>query len=548
VLDLSTDLPRAIRRIDVAMPAGDLAPAEVVLVDTPGLYTRMRIGYDSMTRDFKRVASVAVFVVKADSLFLEQVFAEFSELLQLYSRIFLVLNVDSRRMDLGPDGELVPSLEQSAPERIVRAFEELSMNARLEQAVGQGRLCIYPVDLLRAASLRLRARGGGEPGVAQDFERFRADLTSHLESNDHLNSFVADGLTRAGLLLDELEGLCAQPPVRHFIERLQRLVDQRDRQKDLLDDALALRPCAWKCELDSGPRGVLAGARRRNEIVGETLGSRLEQVLDGWFASRQSLQELVDGALTPIARHTRARLREASLDNLRSRVQGDASGLCLRDELQRRARRCGIDLGAIAREVLGEIEARPPVAVEERPLIESSQVPVRRRLVDWILLRSRDSVRRRLLGVDDSPTLAVDPARKARQLGERARGAMREAIRASHERLVDATLDELERDVRDAFAIALEERLRAAVESRLADIGRRVDDLVAAVERRRAVMLEIENLRSEVNAARWALQAIRSHCAPRLREVELQPAAPPAGRTAAELPAAERTTTEWQRS
>src|SRR5690606_33834461 len=153
--DPATHFPQAIRRIDVRLPAQALAQSGAVLVDTPGLYSRMRFGYSQMTRDFRNAAACAVFVVKSDNLFLEQVFEEFQELLDLFSRIFLIVNVDSTKRDLRPDGELAPSLEQTRPEQIVAAFEQLAMTAALKRAHEQGRLRIYPIDLMRAASARV---------------------------------------------------------------------------------------------------------------------------------------------------------------------------------------------------------------------------------------------------------------------------------------------------------------------------------------------------------------------------------------------------------
>ena len=65
-------------------------------------------------------------------------------------------------------GTLVPSLEQEDPLRIIDAFENLAMGAPLKRAADAGRLKLYPVDLLRAASARLagrlRARGSPGPG------------------------------------------------------------------------------------------------------------------------------------------------------------------------------------------------------------------------------------------------------------------------------------------------------------------------------------------------------------------------------------------------
>jgi GTPase SAR1 family protein len=102
--DPAAHMPSAIRRVDVKVPAGELEQSGATLVDTPGLYTRMKFGYDRMTRDFRDAAACAIFVVKTDNLFLEQVFDEFNELLELFSRIFLIVNLDSSKQDLTPNG------------------------------------------------------------------------------------------------------------------------------------------------------------------------------------------------------------------------------------------------------------------------------------------------------------------------------------------------------------------------------------------------------------------------------------------------------------
>ncbi len=158
--DPAVHFPQAIRKIDVRIPAGDLEKSGAVLVDTPGLYSRMKFGYDRMTRDFRDTAACAVFVVKTDNLFLEQVFEEFQDLLNLFDRIFLVVNLDSEKKDLCPDGSLVPSLEHDDPRQVIGAFEKLAMSAPLKKASDEGRLRIYPVDLLRAASRRLQTAIG----------------------------------------------------------------------------------------------------------------------------------------------------------------------------------------------------------------------------------------------------------------------------------------------------------------------------------------------------------------------------------------------------
>ena len=94
--DPRTTFPEAIRRIDIQVPVPALAESSTVLVDTPGLYSRMNFGYDVLTREFRDSAACAVFVVKTDNLFLEQVFAEFNQLLGIFSRIFIAMKAKAR--------------------------------------------------------------------------------------------------------------------------------------------------------------------------------------------------------------------------------------------------------------------------------------------------------------------------------------------------------------------------------------------------------------------------------------------------------------------
>ena len=91
---------------------------------------------------------------------------------------------------------------------IIEAFERLAMSAELETARSEGRLGIYPMDLLRAASRRLRrvdpSPEADEPSV-DVFDRFLADLTGqgrNRRSNDIARS-CALALGQLGLPVDD---------------------------------------------------------------------------------------------------------------------------------------------------------------------------------------------------------------------------------------------------------------------------------------------------------------------------------------------------------
>ena len=310
--DPAMDFPEAIKRIDVKQPAPDMAESGAVLVDTPGLYSRMKFGYDRMTRDFRNAAACAVFVVKTDNVFLEQVFHEFGELLDLFSRIFLVLNIDSTKVDVGPTGELLPSVEQTEPRRIVEAFENFAMSEPLKRAADEGRLKIYPIDLLRSAAKRLGRPAAGPDGESDadertepesdigeapagrpvSFDRFQTELTDFLNSTDYLISFMHDSLSRADMLLDELEEVCSREALERFLARLDSLHAERSEIGRRRDAIAQLERHDWEGSMKAFRGHVSERTQENLRGLGVTLQEELDASLERWFQSDASLQDL----------------------------------------------------------------------------------------------------------------------------------------------------------------------------------------------------------------------------------------------------------------
>jgi energy-coupling factor transporter ATP-binding protein EcfA2 len=254
--DPRTHFTEAIRRVDVKLPVHNLGESSTVLVDTPGLYSRMNFGYDVLTREFRDSAACAVFVAKTDNLFLEQVFTEFNQLLGLFSRIFLVINVDSSKRDLHADGSLQPSAESRDPEQIIEAFKTLSMAGPLRRAYDENRVRIHAIDLLSAASSFLSGRGNGNSdATANDengngshqqamppdanqktaFEGFVRDLTDYLNSSDYTVEFIRDSLRQGGALCTEAREILGS----HEIETLRACQSELESELREIDDRVA---------------------------------------------------------------------------------------------------------------------------------------------------------------------------------------------------------------------------------------------------------------------------------------------------------------------
>lgn len=487
--DPAVHYSQAMRKLDVRIPAGDLEESGAVLVDTPGLYSRMKFGYDRMTRDFRDTAACAVFVVKTDNLFLDHVFAEFEELLQLFDRIFLVVNLDSNKKDLMPDGSLKPSLERENPEEIIDAFTKLSMSAPLRTAAEEGRLQIYPVDLLHAASRRLSDAGSiksatspppataakpaapadKKPATAADtpaagsngandkppfndgFDKLRDDITGYLNSNDYITAFMSDSLRYADNMLASITGIGKTDAVRKLQkdraaleesvadgDALQKAIDQitestvtKEQRADVLREP---GESFWKATGEA------------NAKAGKDALSGIQWAVQNWFAGDDSLEQLTAGHVGKLSTKALHDTSETALDQLELTTK--EGGLSLPKVFRADLDRASIDPEEIAREVLKSIGKPDDATVEiDAPY---DDIPVRKNITDWLLFRTLPRLRKRIFGYRETPDLPVSQQLKLDRLGEPAqeylesfiRGALSSALPVKLTRRADALWDQ----------------------------------------------------------------------------------------------------------
>jgi energy-coupling factor transporter ATP-binding protein EcfA2 len=528
----------AIRRVDVRVPAGELAQSGSVLVDTPGLYSRMKFGYDRMTREFRNAAACAIFVVKTDNLFLEQVFNEFNQLLDLFSRIFLVVNLDSTKRDVMPDGELVPSLESDDPRRVVEAFENLSMSAPLKAAADEGRLRIYPVDLMQAASRRLSGQPAEEPaGSGQaDFESFMKDLTDYLNSTDYLVAFLGDSLRRAEQLLDETDGITGHETVQAIARRVGELEGQRRTCNDRLQALDRLAVYDWMNALRGLERELLTVGRRESEAICTEGARAIAEHLERWFQSDASLANLLEGELAPMFEASQRGLALSVHGRLSAEVATGASGISLPHEVARDLFTLGLQFGQFGRDGLDEVNPIAGLDRDRTPLTPGD-IPVRRTWIDWLLFRSKARVRTRLFGEPGAPTQRIPREQKARRLGDAARTVMQERLAEYQEQRLPAILEGITRrifgDYAKAVTGALEERLAA----RRLELSAELEALDADLKAYRRVQNRIEELAVETSRTRGAIEELGARYHETDPDHLVQPVPPPSPEDAIRRPA-----------
>jgi energy-coupling factor transporter ATP-binding protein EcfA2 len=494
--DPPVHLPRAIRRIDVRLPAPELRESGTMLVDTPGLYTKMRFGYDHLTREFKLASASAIFVVKTDNLFLEQVFAEFEDLLRLFTRIFLVVNLDTNKRDLEPGGELGPSLERRDPGQILAAFEDLAMSPTLRRARDEGRLSIYPIDLLHAASARLREAGAPVvepvPGVdglsgAEAFERFRADLSSYLNSHEAMHLFVRDTLRQSRRALEGVDGLATGEGARVARALVGEAEEDHRRWVARSEAAGRLRGASLEAGLEPSREAVVEATREASGAARRRAGERIDEVLDRWFESDRSLAQLLGEDLVPALDASREDLSWVARDSARAVVGGETAVAGLRGVAA--ADFATVDM-AVAEVVREGLSVTPPIPSGKSAIVSvpTGLVPVRRSLLDWLLLRGPVRMRRALFGPEEAPAKPVPAAVKRRRLGAAGREALGSALHIRLDRFFADTLSQSAISAFGASATDVVTAVRAAID-------RAVDRAAVGVEESRAAIASRTALR-----------------------------------------------------
>lgn len=450
----------AIRRIDIRVPVPSLAESSTVLVDTPGLYSRMNFGYDVLTREFRDSAACAVFVVKTDNLFLEQVFEEFNQLLDLFSRIFLVVNVDTGKRDLQPDGTLKPSAESRNPEQIIEAFKTLSMAGPLRQAYEEGRVRLHAVDLLNAASAYLtkdpEAVSAAGTNEKASFEAFLHDLTDYLNSSDYTRAFISDSLRQGYTFCEEAKAVATSEVFVQLKARQDELSEQLSSLNERIDTVDRLLKVDWSATFDrvrqdNGDRFEQSVTAKSAQAIKE-----LHSALERWYETTEGLKSLEQRHWNPLLREVGQALADETRQRVRRLVETPLGG-------SEPAALVMTDLHAVDFELSGPAQAAlPSIQIQDATepyttVISPEVIPVKKTLGDWFLFRGIATVRRRLFGEDLSKDIA--PEEKQLRLPENCR----EALRESASDAVKAKVPSLPKTYSDRVLAAYTEKFCAEV-------------------------------------------------------------------------------------
>ncbi len=517
---------QAIRQVDIGLTATELDQGAAVLVDTPGLYAKMKFGYDRMTRDFRDRAACAIFVVKADNLFLEPVFDEFNDLLSNFSRIFLVVNIDHSKKDLEPDGRLRPSLESTDPDRIVEAFRSLSINTTIRHAFEEGRLQVYPIDLLHSAQKILSKdslppeESDGGPG----HERFQAlndDLQIYLNGSGYVREFKIDTFRRVDRMEGGLENHLGNQSAERFRALKNQVEERLEKANGKVSSVDILREIDWNESFAEAMQEHERVLKSDSERYLKRLTSRVSAVIAAWFQSDESLLQLEKDRLEPLLERETSTMMDESRERMRALLSEPNAGAKFSPDEVGALLSLEIDLN---QRLLSEMDAAESVGADPTSSVKipPEAIPVSRTFLDFLLLRSRKRVNKALLGNPEAPSNSIPPEQKEKRIGEAGRQFISDYVKDQMiTSLVDqprqAGLEYLKFFV-NRFQTMLEEILDDHREKALEELesARRAQRQNDVIEK------NTSRLRSEFTALRKKLESIRAEFTPPPIETEAE--------------------------
>lgn len=543
--DPGLDYPEAIRRIDIGLAAKELNESGIVLVDTPGLYSRMKFGYDLMTREFRNSAACAVFVVKTDNLFLEQVFQEFNDLLGLFSRVFLVVNIDSSKRDLRPDGSLRPSLESQRPQKIIDAFQSLTMSAALRRASEEGRLKIYPIDLLNAASRHLQTSGVDEqdavpeesedekqtetadsqakaadvsaqgellvpppkPARPNDFGAFLEDLTEYLNSSDYLLDLMNDSFRQGDDLRREMARHCSDDSVVRFREQQRRLQAEAEEVDEQLLAVKKLARFDWERAFEEAHADARQEASQFAEEIREELQKSLDSGIDNWFETEDCLADLVGKTWQRRMEELQKQIGEKTAALVRNTLDTRSGGARPAPEFVVALDRVRISLHDVYQQSIQSFSVSATPAGECAIQLDAESIPVHRTFWDRILFRSQAKVRRRLLGANGANALA--PQKKRKRLLPEGKAALEKCAETHLKSILPRVPARSSKDFLQTYIQRFKKNFARLLQSRKAELDDAKQNLEGRIQANERISKTFENLDAAISELKSEMSLLR---------------------------------------
>jgi len=387
------------------------------------------------------------------------------------------------------------------------------MSAPLKAAAEAGRLGIYPVDLLGAASARIRgsdsSQGDQHAHGAERFDALLTDLTDYLNSSEYLRAFLNDSLRRAGSILGDLGDLTRHEAVSQLTREADALQQQRQETLTVRQAAIKLDAVDWKQQFQPLLDFLLTQGRQQAGEIRKTTGQALRGAAKAWFENDRSLAHLCDKEIAPLLNTCRTQLLHFLQGEMTRQLPGmHETSIAVSPEICGDAAAIDIDLGALARSAMEKaVGTAGPAPVRSK--LNADQIPVRRGLWDCLLFRSKASVRRRMFGPSNAPSLPIAAVLKSKRIGQAGREVMENVTSKQFNVLLNTASTELPTELVGNFAAEFVGPMDEAVSACSQRATEKLADLDARLAGVRRILAEFTTLGEHVDRTTAAVEVLK---------------------------------------
>ena len=314
-----------------------------------------------------------------------------------------------------------------------------------------------------------------------------------------------------GDALDLRIALLPPPAVRARRPLVQRLIDHDWRQSFTeLDEKLA------------------PAIRERARKASEETERAIDQTIDRWFGSDASLQTLVHDELVPALRRYQESLVEFVQGSLDEEVMSGTAGILLPTDVSADIYASGLDLGVIGRECLDRVDRNTllkPVATPLGP----NQVPVRRGVLDWVMLRSPAKLRARLFGDNQNPAARISIEVKDKKIGKEGREAIRRELDLYKGRFFHETVQHVHRHLVGQYVDHSVASMKDVLKERDVVLDKQLDEIVAELMEHRKVLAHLSTLKGGLEQASASVEELAAEYGRTEPSMLIQPLPAPQG-------------------
>ena len=251
-----------------------------------------------------------------------------------------------------------------------------------------------------------------------------------------------------------------------------------------------------------------------SKSVEQKTASAMDGALGSWFKNDHGLIDLVDTKLRPLLIGYQDEMRLKINELLEQRIQQGHGGLDDVAPLDDAFRNAQIELDALARETYQSID-RTNLVASPAASLSTTDVPIRRRLIDWLLFRPKRSLQERILGTHDRPARSVPADVKAKRIGAKGLAEIQRRLTEYRKKYFVQSLRRLQRLTVGQYAARLDESITSALAERRTELEARKAELKGTMSAHLHVMYPIERSTAaharHDHARRAAVDRVRRH-------------------------------------